>query len=165
MTADDYSLELDLFRAINPEKSSYKATPSKVEISLGKIDGTRWDSLEKKKVVNPAPVVVKKKPEDWDKFAKEVEKKESEEEKVIQNDIGVIFWPNFHFIFEFQGEEALQALFRKIYESSSEETKRAMNKSFQESQGTVLSTNWKEVGKQQVDIKPPDGVEFKKWDE
>lgn len=33
-----------------------------------------------------------------------------------------------------------------------------------ESGGTVLSTNWKEVAKQKVDVKPPDGMEFKKWD-
>lgn len=43
-------------------------------------------------------------------------------------------------------------------------SRRAMNKSFQESGGTVLSTNWSEVGKGQVDVKPPDGMEFKKWD-
>jgi suppressor of G2 allele of SKP1 len=40
-----------------------------------------------------------------------------------------------------------------------------MNKSFQESGGTVLSTNWNEVAKEKVTVKPPDGVEFKKWDE
>jgi hypothetical protein len=34
----------------------------------------------------------------------------------------------------------------------------------QESGGTVLSTNWQEVGKSKVDVKPPDGMEFKKWD-
>jgi suppressor of G2 allele of SKP1 len=39
-----------------------------------------------------------------------------------------------------------------------------MNKSFMESGGTVLSTNWAEVQKEKVDIKPPDGCEFKKWE-
>lgn len=34
-----------------------------------------------------------------------------------------------------------------------------------ESGGTVLSTNWDEISKKQVDIKPPDGMEFKKWDQ
>ena len=34
-----------------------------------------------------------------------------------------------------------------------------------ESGGTVLSTNWKEVGDQKVDVKPPDGMEYKKWTE
>lgn len=40
-----------------------------------------------------------------------------------------------------------------------------MNKSFSESGGTVLSTNWQEVGEKKVDVKPPDGTEFKKWNE
>jgi len=38
-----------------------------------------------------------------------------------------------------------------------------MNKSFMESGGTVLSTNWKEVGSKPVDVKPPDGMEYKQW--
>jgi hypothetical protein len=33
-----------------------------------------------------------------------------------------------------------------------------------ESGGTVLSTNWKDVGAKTLDVKPPDGMEFKKWD-
>ena len=39
-----------------------------------------------------------------------------------------------------------------------------MMKSFYESNGTQLSTNWGEVGKQKMEVKPPDGVEFKTWD-
>ena len=39
-----------------------------------------------------------------------------------------------------------------------------MNKSFQESGGTVLSTNWDEIKKEKTDVKPPDGMEYKKWD-
>ncbi len=34
-----------------------------------------------------------------------------------------------------------------------------------ESGGTVLSTNWGEVGEKKVDMKPPDGMEFKKYDQ
>jgi len=34
----------------------------------------------------------------------------------------------------------------------------------QESGGTVLSTNWKDIGKEKTECKPPDGMEFKKWE-
>ena len=34
-----------------------------------------------------------------------------------------------------------------------------------ESGGTVLSTNWNEVGKEKVSVKPPDGMEYKKWEQ
>lgn len=32
-----------------------------------------------------------------------------------------------------------------------------------ESGGTVLSTNWKDVGKRKVEVSPPDDAEFKKY--
>ena len=44
-----------------------------------------------------------------------------------------------------EGDEALNGLFKQIYERSDEATKRAMIKSYQTSGGTVLSTNWGEV--------------------
>ena len=41
--------------------------------------------------------------------------------------------------------------------------RRAMNKSFQESGGTVLSTNWSEVGTKKVEGTPPKGLVMHKW--
>uniref|UniRef100_A0A0R3UBW1 SGS domain-containing protein n=1 Tax=Mesocestoides corti TaxID=53468 RepID=A0A0R3UBW1_MESCO len=32
-----------------------------------------------------------------------------------------------------------------------------------ESGGTVLSTNWEDVGKGKVEMKPPDGMEYKEY--
>ena len=133
----DYSLEFHLAHHVVPEQCSYNKFPSKVEIKLKKQDGYRWQSLEgpmnhEKSLVPhedqpPKYPTSCKKAKDWDKVEKEVEKEVSEE------------------------PEDASALFQKIFSQGTDETRRAMNKSFQESGGTVLSTNWNEVSKKTVE--------------
>ena len=61
------------------------------------------------------------------------------------------------------GDATLNGFFQKIFGDADEDTKRAMMKSYQESGGTTLSTNWDEVKKAPVEVKPPAGSEWKKW--
>lgn len=89
VTADDYSLILQLHKDVDPVKSSYKMLASKIEISLAKIEGVRWDSLEKREnLPGPAPSASTAAPQhpgtkkNWDKLAKEEEEKEASELKV-----------------------------------------------------------------------------------
>ena len=66
-------------------------------------------------------------------------------------------WKLFHLNF------LLNGLFRDVYANGTDETRKAMNKSFTESGGTTLSTNWSDVGAKKLDVKPPDGMEWKKY--
>ncbi len=71
-------------------------------------------------------VVIKKEPKNWDKIVKQLEAQDEEEEQSIDN------------------------LFQKLYSSANDDTRRAMQKSFYESNGTTLSMDWKTVGKKFV---------------
>ncbi|XP_058054194.1 protein SGT1 homolog [Anopheles bellator] len=142
LQADDIEpIVLSLWNPINTEQSSHKATPSKVEIKLAKMIGHRWDALERQQQAHEQPstaVAPAKQKHDWDKISKEIEKDDPEKDDVSQ-------------------------LFKKIFADANEDTKKAMMKSYYESGGTVLSTNWAEVGAKQVEVQPPDGCEYKKW--
>lgn len=159
-SGNEYTLELDLAHPIVPDQCSHKVVPFKIEIKLRKQDGIRWNTLEGNPVVpNPVQPIPReilqagsqplkypsssKKSRDWDEVEKEIKKQEADEKP--------------------EGEAALDAMFQLIYGSSSDEVRRAMNKSFQESCGTVLSTNWPEVSKGKVERKPPEGMEWKPW--
>lgn len=71
-------------------------------------------------------------PKDWSKIEKELL---AEEEKETNN------------------QESVDEFFKKIYSNATDEQKRAMMKSFQTSNGTVLSTNWDEVKDANYNIK------------
>lgn len=61
------------------------------------------------------------------------------------------------------GDSTLNGFFQKIFADADDETKKAMMKSYSESGGTTLSTNWEEVKKEKVSVKPPQGAEWKNW--
>ncbi|KAL6581483.1 Cochaperone protein [Orobanche minor] len=152
-----YHLQPRLFGKIVPSKCRYEVMSTKIEIRLAKADTLQWTSLEFKRdaaVVqkanvpsgNQKPAYPSSKPKrvDWDKLEAQVKKEEKEE--------------------KLDGDAALNKFFRDIYKDADEDTRRAMSKSFVESNGTVLSTNWKDVGSKKIEGSPPDGMEVKKWE-
>ncbi|KAI1455194.1 SGS-domain-containing protein [Annulohypoxylon moriforme] len=61
-------------------------------------------------------------------------------------------------------EGDVNSFFQKLYKDADPDSKRAMMKSYVESNGTSLSTNWSEAQSKTYKTQPPDGAEAKKWD-
>jgi len=141
----DYENEIHCARKIKPDNCSFKVMSTKIEIRLRKLEGGLWPALEAEKSISkefkPSYPSSSTKRHNWDEVEKEIKKQE-----------------------EAEPDDDINSLFAKIYNSGDENTKRAMIKSMQESNGTVLSTNWEEVGQKSVDVSPPDGMEYKKWE-
>ncbi|KAH0941695.1 hypothetical protein HID58_001332 [Brassica napus] len=154
-----YHLQPRLFGKIVPAKCRYEVLSTKVEIRLAKAEIITRASLEHGKglTVFPKPNVLSKvskrpaypsskKVKDWEKLEAEVKKQEKGE--------------------KLEGDAALNKSLREIYLNADEDMRRAMSKSFVkvESNGTVLSIDWKEVGAKTIESTRPDGMELKKWE-
>jgi suppressor of G2 allele of SKP1 len=53
--------------------------------------------------------------------------------------------------------------FADLFANVDDDAKRAIMKSYTESGGTTLSTDWKDVSRAPVTVKPPEGQEWRKW--
>ncbi|NWI25688.1 SGT1 protein, partial [Sula dactylatra] len=152
-SGEDYNLKLVLLHSIVPEQSTFKVLSTKVEIKMKKPEAVRWEKLEGQgdspKLKQFIPDTQHLYPSsshytrNWDKLVVEIKEEEKNE--------------------KLEGDAALNKLFQQIYSDGTDEVKRAMNKSFMESGGTVLSTNWSDVGKRKVEVNPPDDMEWKKF--
>ncbi|KAJ9068145.1 Cochaperone protein [Entomophthora muscae] len=147
-----FSLE-PLAQEIDVSQSAYTVLSTKVEFSLKKANlGFKWSNLEgdedttsSSKVASvpnfkPSYPSSSRKPKNWDALSREAEKEAEAEEN-----------------------SGMNAVFQKIYRDADENTRRAMLKSFTESNGTCLSTDWKDVGSKRVETSPPEGMEARKW--
>jgi len=147
---------------VDPETSDFTVGKVKVEVRLAKklhAQG-RWGKLIGEPSDIEAPALSAPPPtapsgygarprKNWDSVTNDILK--AEKEKSSNDD------PNAG------GDAAVNGFFQTLYGDADEDTRRAMMKSYVESGGTTLSTNWDEVGKEKVTVKPPEGSEWKNW--
>ncbi|KAK7058979.1 Cochaperone protein [Paramarasmius palmivorus] len=155
-THGDKALVLEPLKGqIRPDTSDFTVGKVKVELRLQKAVQGRWGGLigdAPDPLANSAATTsstARKQQKNWDGISTEI--LSSEKEKTMDED------PNVG------GDSAVNPFFQKLFADADEDTKRAMMKSYVESGGTTLSTNWEEVKKSRVEVKPPEGAEWKQW--
>ncbi|KAL7713341.1 Chaperone binding protein [Entamoeba marina] len=131
----------NLYGEYLPNESSFFVGRAKIEIKLKKKDNSNWENLTKDKIEHHPVTSTQLFRKDWDQVDKNLEEELKDDDK----DGG----PN--------------QMFQQLYANATDEQRRAMNKSFIESNGTSLSMNWNEVGSKPVEGSAPEGAIMKKW--
>ncbi|KAK9370116.1 SGS domain-containing protein [Lipomyces kononenkoae] len=152
-SGSEFNFEIGpLASEIDPEKSKYVVLSTKIEVKLRKVVPGKWAALEasdaeaatKQGAIPSYPTSSKKGHKNWDAVAHDI----ASTDLTGDEDTG----------------DSAAAFFKQLYEGADDDTKRAMMKSYVESNGTALSTNWAEVKKEAVKTEPPKGMEEKKWE-
>ncbi|KAL4801571.1 hypothetical protein BDV18DRAFT_74096 [Aspergillus unguis] len=182
-SGSDYAFNLDpLFAPIDESASKITTFSTKVELVLRKqTPGQKWSALESSSTTikpsitatTPAPPAPASGPsyptssrhgaKDWDKVAstltakkpkKTSSDKDKPKEKKGEGDADADDSDNEGSVDSEYGGDPVDGFFKKLYAGADDDTRRAMMKSFVESNGTSLSTNWGEVGKGKVNPYP-----------
>ncbi|KAL4886340.1 hypothetical protein BJY04DRAFT_178924 [Aspergillus karnatakaensis] len=177
-SGSEYAFHLDpLFAPIDESASKLTTFSTKIELVLRKqTPGQKWSSLESTSTdikpttttSTPAPPPPASAPsyptssrhgaKDWDKLAsnltakkpKKTKKKDSAKAKA-EGEGEADDSDNEGSVDSDYGGDPVDGFFKKLYAGADEDTRRAMIKSFTESNGTSLSTNWGEVGQGKVE--------------
>lgn len=115
-----------------------KKFTKKIEIIFEKLQKrTTWHNLSEEQ----APIADKPKGKDWSKIIIDDKDEAYDEEE----------------------DGSADSFFQKIYADADPDTRRAMMKSFIESNGTTLNTSWDDVKEGKVETVPPEGSELKHY--
>ncbi|KAF9877058.1 CS domain-containing protein [Colletotrichum karsti] len=157
---------IPLWGTIDPAGSKHTVTANKVEFQLKKAEVARWPALRRDpsaaatKAPEPAAPVAA--PAAAAAPAKTSEA--SGPSYPTSSKSGAKNWDTVLADENDEDEKDINAFFKTLYKGATPEQQRAMMKSFTESNGTALSTDWDDVKGRTVQTQPPEGVEAKKWE-
>ena len=148
----DYNYNLEpLYATIDPQNSLHNVYSTKMELTLRKKQTGKWSSLER-----------------LDDFGTSTPRESNSEATKLSYPTSSrkpIDWSSINLEDEENGKEKSENdFFAQIYSNTDDDTRRAMMKSYVQSNGTVLTTNWEEASNKTFETSPPEGMIEKKWD-
>lgn len=141
--AEDYVFKRELFDKIISSESTWTISRFKFEARLKKASpGGHWRALDKD-AEDVSAVVQAGEESRRMKDARQVQEKQ---------------WKQYaeDELKDYKEDDSAMSLFRTIYKDADEDMRRAMMKSYTESGGKVLSTNWDDVRKKKVEYEEKD---------
>lgn len=159
----DFSLD-PLFSPIDADKSSSNITAYKIELTLKKQQpGQKWPSLEAGEGATPATAANLQAVQSA--VAKQKDQAASKAPAYPTSSLkGPTDWEKIGDDEDDSKDDGPDDFFKHLFRNADPDTRKAMIKSYTESNGTALSTNWEDVSKAPVETSPPDGMVAKKWE-
>lgn len=154
-TGSEFQYNLRLSHEVNPSDFSIKIFAKKLELTVAKMERIQWKTLED----DASKTNVTK------SFSQPLGSSASNGSSLQypSSSRKKIDWSKVEVDEEQDEKDSADAFFQSLYAGADEDTRRAMMKSFVESNGTALNTDWSEVSKGKVEPSPPEGSELKKW--
>ena len=153
----DLALAVDVGEDVDGEDVRVRCGKKKIEVKLKRLSGKKEKTMksENHRVEKNASLV--------DEKSSAQTKTDFEKEKA--KDAGFKSddkWTRLEYVAEMEeevetldGDDGLNKMFQDLYRDADDDQRRAMMKSFVESNGTVLSTDWADVGEKFVEPQAP----------
>ncbi|OAQ98746.1 hypothetical protein LLEC1_06051 [Akanthomyces lecanii] len=173
-SGDERAFQLDLWGEIDTTVSKYTVTPNKVELTLVKKTSGKWAQLKSdgKPKQPAAPIATPAAPAAATEAATTSDAKPAAASTAgpaypSSSRTGPKNWDQLDVGEDGKDDDEgndINFFFKKMYKGATPEQQRAMMKSFTESNGTSLSTDWNDVKDRKVETVPPEGVQARKWE-